>query len=1834
MAAIGYATLPVVPSLKGVMKELNRELSGDLTKAAKNAGNAFSKGFADGVKTAERALDRARAAQESAARKVIAAEQAVEKARIDSRAMAKSVEAAEKQLIAARVAVSPAVENAERKLTDLRNSGKASAEQIALAEQRLAAARASHDAKVLKLESQLETARGRAQNAATKLSGAEAKLKDAKNHAGEAAVLLKRKTEALERAQKDAKRSTGLFAKSLAGMKGKLHDLGGVMGSTVGKLGALGAAFGGGFAITGFFSSAIEAGRELDTVMGSLKAVTGSSAEEMAKVAEKAKQLGVDETLAGTSAASATEAMLSLARGGLDVGQAMDAAKGSIQLAGAAQISAGEAADLQIAALNSFGLAAGEAGRVADVLTNAANRSATTVPELGEALKMAAPTASTLGASLEDTTTMIGLFANNGIKGTMAGTAMRSALLSMTSPSKQASKALGELGVEAFDSEGKFVGLSKVAQQLQDAQKRMGDSAFTAAAATAFGREAVGFATTAAKGGAAAFDELRGKMDQQGSAGETAGAKLAGLNGAMDRLSNMTGQLKQNFYELIAPKLTEWVDEIAGKISDLNEKFPDLVNTIGGVIGNIVAIATTIKDVVATVVDSVVNFGQQSEGVKAIVGGIAVVMTPLFVGLAAQWLSTAAIALTAAATHAAAWIQVKFEAIISSALYVANLYATGLGWIKTGIQAAAGAAAHVAAWVGIKLAAVQNAAIIAAQWVIAMGPIGIAVAAIGVISAALYAFFTQTEVGQRAWAALTSFLQTAWENVQNYLSNAWNTLKNAGSTAISFVKDKFTGGFNAIKNKVREFTDSFKNIGSKIKGAFSGAAGWLKDIGKSLIRGLVDGIKSVGNMIGDAIKSIMPASIAKLLPFANGGILLPFANGGVRERHEAQIAPAGAMRLWAEPETGGEAYIPLAASKRARSTGILATVADKFGLGLVDKTGYAVRAFANGGVVSGDEILKFASGEEVGGVRAARSLEGSPYVWGGSNWGDCSGTSSALMAFALGINPFPRKYATGTQGNWLAQQGAKSGKGGKNTITTAWFNGGAGGGHTSTTLQLANGKVVNLEMGGGRGNGQIGGSAASALSGRWTDYAHVPLKDSVAGAAGSGEITNTSVDGVTTKSGQEVDWGTAREAWEAAKHSVGLFDTGGVLKSGNFAFNASGRPERILNPRQTQLFEQFVSLLGRVAGGVNFERAAGTSNGDVLAYTKLVRDAEQGLAETRREIADDSSKIREAEEELARLQTEASRADRDAIERVVAAERRLAKAREKGNADKIHAAEHALTKAREKVPESSRKIAEKITAAEAKVQAARDDSAKASKKIAAAELAVKFARVQAMADIATSLVSVVEQPTKIIGELGKVTGNHVLQFAGKIVETVEAVGKKIWGWVSNYVDSFNQAKTVLARLYHEHSSGIREMTAIVSAAKQQFIEAGQALIGAAISHQTALLKLNRERQNAVKTAETTGKKISDIEARLAAARLRGSAIVRDLTTDYARYRRVEKQGMRERLVEAGVTNSEIQGLEKELAEARLAQQQEQKDAALQGLQAALAHRNAIFDLLDANATLETSVKKLQIAANGFGEQTEQALIREQIAKLNAENAELEAKRDSAGAQLRRFFGKLTDWNGDGKFFGLGANTWSIERKIYEDAIEQNNARIRELTSHQYAPAGIDLGVLDDERSKVAAIIRNLGEDAAKRYVSNSSWGRVGKDAEFIKFLQSVEDTHAARVDAGRKYQRRAVELEFQGRTLAVENGDLSAADTTRKYIESNQLVVSAGKKLDAAARAFGAKSITVNVPNGKTAVSVDELEQVFNSLDQVQGLEVRLNRVESTIPHRALAVADARRKGY
>lgn len=340
----------------------------------------------------------------------------------------------------------------------------------------------------------------------------------------------------------DLSRFPGKLASGLRGVTGLAGSLGKGLGIAVAAGTAL-AAVG--------LRDVIALGNEYTANLNELQAVSGATASEMRRIGQAAKDLGSDMTLPATSAADAAAAMVELAKGGLTVAEAMKAAKGTLQLAAAAQIDGATAAEIQSSSLNAFGLSADKAGRVADVLANTANAAAGSIIDIGNSLKYVAPVSAALKVSLEDTAAAIGLLANQGVKGEQAGTSLRGILASLSSPSAAAKKAMDALGLSIFDAQGKFVGLRVFTDQLAKAKGRLTDQAFAAAASTAFGNEGLTAANALAAEGAKGFDEMAKAVSKEGGAAEVAAAKTKGLGGAMEGLRSQIETAEIGIFEAI-----------------------------------------------------------------------------------------------------------------------------------------------------------------------------------------------------------------------------------------------------------------------------------------------------------------------------------------------------------------------------------------------------------------------------------------------------------------------------------------------------------------------------------------------------------------------------------------------------------------------------------------------------------------------------------------------------------------------------------------------------------------------------------------------------------------------------------------------------------------------------------------------------------------------------------------------------------------------------------------------------------------------------------------------------------------------------------------------------------------------------------------------------------------------------------------------------------------------------------------------------------------------------------------------------------------------------------
>lgn len=543
--------LDVLPSMSKFAATMSKQAGTAAKAAGLSAGRQFSAGVAAGGSTsaAKTLVQELEVASKRAAKVVQAEKVAIAKARSEEKAAAVGVQAAEARL----------------------------------AEQRKKYAASSSQA--LKAEQQLTSARGKQQTAGMKVVAVEDQLKAAFN---EQKTVTGQLSAAQGQASKQSALMTGRFSKLAAAGAPLSSGLGKVAAgaknvaagalATLKPLAGMAAGFG---AIIGA-GQVIKLGNEYTATMNELAAVTNTSGAELAKFGIKPRELGSDLTLPATSGKDAAAVMLELAKGGLSARDAMEAAKGTIQLAAAAQVSGGRAAEIQANSLNQFGLAAKDAAMVADVLANTANAAAGGVDDIALSMKYVGPVANTLGISISDTASAIGILANNGLKGDTAGTALRGMLASLARPSKQAQKAVDSLNLSVFDQEGRFVGLRTVIEQLSEARKVMTQEDFASQAVLAFGREPLAAVAALAKTGATNFDSMAGAVTRQGGAAAVAQSKMKGLGGAMDKLQSQLEDVALGIYQTVTPALEAAVNGIAGSLNGAGDKVQSFLNIAGG----------------------------------------------------------------------------------------------------------------------------------------------------------------------------------------------------------------------------------------------------------------------------------------------------------------------------------------------------------------------------------------------------------------------------------------------------------------------------------------------------------------------------------------------------------------------------------------------------------------------------------------------------------------------------------------------------------------------------------------------------------------------------------------------------------------------------------------------------------------------------------------------------------------------------------------------------------------------------------------------------------------------------------------------------------------------------------------------------------------------------------------------------------------------------------------------------------------------------------------------------------------------------------------------------
>ena len=962
---VGRYVLPIIPSIEGIGPAIDKKLGRAFDDLSKNASKALSEGVKSGTAQAEAAI---------------------------KASSAKIAALKDKQADAiGRVTV------AQKLLTQAEARGNIAGHARAV--------------------EQVESAR-RKEAAATKAVESETRS------------LVKAEKDLVD-AQDRAKRGGGFGGGTSSFLSGITSELNGVTSkfSTVGRgagagfaAGAVAALAAGGLVAAGAnaagliadgFKSVVDAGVDFDKTMNNFQGVTQASASDMKTLREQAIALGGDTKLAGVSAADAADAMTELAKGGFSIQESMEGARGALQLHTAAQISAGEAAKIESSALSAFGLSAGDATHVADLLANVSNKTQGEITDFALALQQAGPAAHGFGLSIDDTLTSLGVFAKMGMRGSDAGTSLKTMLLSLTDGSKPAVEALNDLGVKAYDSNENFVGMRDLFGQIAEAQKRMTPAAFQAASAVLFGSDAIRGAMIAGQNGVPVFDDVKAALEHQGGAAELAAAQMQGLPGIIESIHNTVDTMKLSLYDLMSGPL-----QSIG--AQAQSAFGELASAITSHKAELIGFFTDFATAAATALSGTLRLvGQFTEGIGVMGDGLGDVVG--FIDQAAEAFAN----LTGDDERAKYWHDQAQGAFgwgdgVKAAARALQTTADAVNNLKPGIQSAGDAAKNSAQFVKdlgdhVKLLPDQKTIVFTDQNLPA-------------IQANLDLTKYKVETMPDGEIKLTALTQQATDEM-----DAWREAQaSAPPTRIGVEPYVSPGAIAQLKASLL--------AGASAPGA--SPAPPPNSPGSVILPGFTPP-RALGGIF-DGLRSIASFASGKL----PGQAMI-----------QAPVAGAGLVQ-WAEPSTGGEAFIPINGGDRSKK--------------IWAETGRRLFSFGQGGFLAPD-------------VEAAEELAGTPYSKG--NRTDCSGMAARVIARTLGV-PESGLMTTKNAAQWLAQLGFQPGTGGPGQLSVGWYDHGPGQNDGHMAITLSDGS--NAEAGGSNNAFTIGSGAAGASSSEFDQHMFLP----------------------------------------------------------------------------------------------------------------------------------------------------------------------------------------------------------------------------------------------------------------------------------------------------------------------------------------------------------------------------------------------------------------------------------------------------------------------------------------------------------------------------------------------------------------------------------------------------------------------------------------------------------------------------------------------------------------------------------------------------------------------
>ncbi|ERK16758.1 Phage protein [Serratia fonticola AU-P3(3)] len=410
-----------------------------------------------------------------------------------------------------------------------------------------------------------------------------------------------------------------------------------------GNVAGMGAA-GVGIATTGLYAAGrfIAPGVGFDKQMSGTQAILGldKSDEKLQAIRQQARDIGATTAF---SPGDVARTQTTLAKSGYDADAVLAATGSTVNLSLAADVDIAQAADIITNMQSAFNLSMSEIERVADVMTKGFTSSNTNLIELGEAMKYAAPIAEAAGASIEDTTAMLGILADNGIKASMAGTGTSAIFSRLQAPRGQSPAALGELGVKTRDGKGNMLPVEKILKSIHASFKKnkLGTAQQAEYLKVIFGEEAMKGAVklVAAAGNGKLAEKRAAIQESKGTTDRVAKVQTDNLDGDLKNLQSAWEDVQIEVFEKqdsalrqLTRSATEWLTTV-GKWTkanpELTKKIFMVTTAILGVIGVLGGIGLVAWPVIAGINGIVAAAGLMGTILSAAGGAIMAVLGAL-----------------------------------------------------------------------------------------------------------------------------------------------------------------------------------------------------------------------------------------------------------------------------------------------------------------------------------------------------------------------------------------------------------------------------------------------------------------------------------------------------------------------------------------------------------------------------------------------------------------------------------------------------------------------------------------------------------------------------------------------------------------------------------------------------------------------------------------------------------------------------------------------------------------------------------------------------------------------------------------------------------------------------------------------------------------------------------------------------------------------------------------------------------------------------------------------------------------------------------------------------